>query len=119
TLLTRKVLFSGQYLFVNVDCPAGELRVAVLNAQGQPIDYLNAEDCKVIQVDETRYKVEWNTKKDLSSLAGTPVRFRFHLKRGKLYSFWVSPEENGASYGYLGAGGRESPERLDTQGDQS
>jgi len=40
-----------------------------------------------------------------SHLAGRPVRFRFHLTNGKLYSFWVSPNETGASQGYLAGGG--------------
>src|SRR5690606_20455601 len=30
-VLTKPVLFSGKYLFVNVDCPNGELRVEVLD----------------------------------------------------------------------------------------
>ena len=30
TLTTRPVSFSGKYLFVNVDCPSGELKVEVL-----------------------------------------------------------------------------------------
>ena len=49
--------------------------------------------------------MHWNGATDLSALAGEPVRFRFHLRRGSLYSFWVSPDESGASYGYVAAGG--------------
>ena len=41
-----------------------------------------------------------------TALAGTPVRFRFHLRAGSIYSFWVSPDQSGASYGYVAAGGR-------------
>ena len=41
----------------------------------------------------------------LAGLAGKPVRFRFHLEDGSLYSFWVSKDPDGASGGYLGAGG--------------
>jgi len=33
------------------------------------------------------------------------VRFRFHLTKGSLYSFWVTPDEKGSSGGYVGAGG--------------
>jgi hypothetical protein len=33
------------------------------------------------------------------------VKFRFHVAGGSLYAFWVTPDENGASYGYVGAGG--------------
>jgi hypothetical protein len=41
----------------------------------------------------------------LASLAGKPVRFRFHLTNGRLYAFWVSRDESGRSDGYLAAGG--------------
>jgi hypothetical protein len=43
--------------------------------------------------------------RDLSPLAGRPVRFRFSLQRGALYAFWVSPSASGASRGFVGAGG--------------
>jgi len=39
------------------------------------------------------------------SEAGRPVRFRFQLTNGSLYSFWISPNTSGASGGYIGAGG--------------
>ena len=42
---------------------------------------------------------------DLSALAGKPVRFRFFIHCGTLYSFWVSPSERGESHGYVAAGG--------------
>jgi hypothetical protein len=49
--------------------------------------------------------VNWQNSKDLSSLKGKTIRFRFYLKNGHLYSFWVSPDESGASQGYVAAGG--------------
>lgn len=105
TLLTRPVLFSGEHLFVNADCPEGELRVEVLDEDGKVLNQLTAEACEPVSTDATLYKVAWKSGAGLSGLAGKPVRFRFHLTNGKLYSFWVSPEESGASYGYVGAGG--------------
>ena len=33
------------------------------------------------------------------------VRFRFQLSRGSLYAFWVSGAADGASGGYVAAGG--------------
>jgi hypothetical protein len=32
------------------------------------------------------------------------VRFRFSMRAGQLYSFWVSADESGASGGYYAAG---------------
>ena len=42
---------------------------------------------------------------DLSALSGKPVRFRFRLTNGQLFAFWVTPDPNGASNGYVAAGG--------------
>ena len=41
----------------------------------------------------------------LGSFAGSPVRFRFRVKGGGLYSFWVSDAPSGRSHGYLAGGG--------------
>lgn len=104
-LTTRSVQFTGKHLFVNVDTPQGELRVEILDETGNPIAPYTLKACQPIAVDNTRVPVRWKDAKDLSSLAGKPVRFRFHLTNGKLYSFWVSPETTGVSRGYVAAGG--------------
>jgi hypothetical protein len=49
-------------------------------------------------------------------VANRAVRFRFHLKHGKLYAFWVSPDSSGASYGHVAAGGPGFTSTLDTVG---
>jgi len=105
TLTTRLVRFSGKHFFVNVDDPNGELRVEILDKAGEVMPRFSAEDCLVVSADKTLQPVRWKTVGDLSSLANRPVRFRFRLKKGKLYAFWVSPKLNGASQGYVAAGG--------------
>lgn len=104
TLTTRLLTFSGRYLFVNVDCPHGELRVEVLDEDGRGIVPFSAGNCEVISTDQTLKPVNWKGG-DLSTLAGKPVKFRFHLIRGSFYAFWVSPDESGVSRGYVAAGG--------------
>jgi hypothetical protein len=42
---------------------------------------------------------------ELSPISGKPARFRFHPKKGKLYSFWVTTDPKGASGGSVEAGG--------------
>src|SRR5699024_3540192 len=116
TLLTRPVVFAGKYLFVNVDCPEGELRVEVLDKHGRVLKPFTVKKCKPIHTNKTLCKVEWKSGRNLSSLAGKPVRFRFYLTNGKLYSFWVSTDKNGASHGYLGAGGPGFEGVVDNQG---
>jgi hypothetical protein len=44
------------------------------------------------------------------------VRFRFYLTEGDLYAFWVSPDESGASHGYVAAGGPGLTGPTDTVG---
>ena len=116
TLTTRPVTFKGKYLFVNVDCPGGELKVEVLDEGGKVIDPFTLENCEPVSRDTTLARVNWQEGKDLAELAGTPVRFRFHLTNGSLYAFWVSPDESGASHGYVGAGGPGFTGPTDTVG---
>jgi len=105
TLTTRPLRFNGKYLFVNVNNPHGELRAEVLDQTGKTIPGFSAEKCLPITANKTLQAIRWQGTEDLSSLARQPVRFRFHLKNGQLYAFWVSPENSGASRGYVAAGG--------------
>jgi hypothetical protein len=104
TLTTRPLTFSGKYLFVNADVGEGELRVEVLDQSGEAIKGFGRAACKPIRGDGTLLPAKWGGR-DLSKLAGRPVHFRFHLRGGSLYSFWVSPDQSGASHGYVAAGG--------------
>ncbi|MHC5139247.1 MAG: hypothetical protein ACYSOF_05085, partial [Planctomycetota bacterium] len=89
TLTTRPVQFTGKYLYVNVDCPVGDLKVEVLNTSDQVISPFTLASCDAISDDTTRKRVTWGANDDLSALAGTPVKFRFSLTDGSLFAFWV------------------------------
>ncbi|QEG37378.1 hypothetical protein [Bythopirellula goksoeyrii] len=115
TLTTRPVTFQGKHLFVNVDCPEGELKVEVLDENGKAIEPFSVKNCTAVTGDKTLVKVSWQNN-DLAALAGKPVRFRFHLTNGSLYAFWVSPDASGASHGYVGAGGPGFTGPTDTVG---
>lgn len=114
TLITRPVRFSGRYLFVNVEAPAGELRVAILDREGRTLTGFDEGACVPVRADSTRARVEWTGGRDLSTLAGRDVRVRFHLTNGRLYAFWISPSVNGASRGYVAAGGPAFSSNVDT-----
>ena len=118
TLTTRPVIFKGKHLFVNVDCPQGELKAEVLDKDGKPIKPFSLENCKPISCDKTLAAVTWK-EADLSTLSGKPVRVRFHVKNGSIYSFWVSPSKSGASNGYVAAGGPGFSGPTDTVGQSS
>lgn len=115
-LTTRPVTFRGKHLFVNLAAPQGELRVEMLNEQGRPIEPFTRDNCQPIRGDKTLLPVAWTGAADLSALAGKPVRFRFHVKNGTLYAFWVSPETSGASHGYVAGGGPGFTGPTDTVG---
>ena len=104
-LLTRPVTFKGKYLFVNTDCKAGELKVEITDMKNRVITPFTFGRCEVVSTDSTIQKISWRSVDDLSVLNGKSIRFRFHLKSGKLFSFWVSPDQSGASHGFVGAGG--------------
>ena len=107
TLMTRPVTFTGEYLFVKVE---------VLDADNKVIQGFSANDCKPLTVDSTIAQIRWKNKKDLSTLKSQSVRFKFYLTNGDLYSFWVSPDTEGASNGYNAAGGPGFSGGIDKEG---
>ncbi|MGA7303285.1 MAG: T9SS type A sorting domain-containing protein, partial [Rhodothermales bacterium] len=106
-LKTRPLQFDypDGYLFVNAETLDGRLRVEVLDESGRQVPGLDRYQCLPFQVDSTRFMVRWEDGESLAAVSGTPFSLRFILESGKLFSFWVSPTRDGASEGYLGAGG--------------
>ncbi len=117
TLTTRPVRFGGKRLFVNVDAPAGSLRVEVLDERGEVVAPFSKGACLPVRADRTLQEIRWEGVEDLDRVAGKAVRFRFHLTHGRLYSFWVSPDASGASHGYVAAGGPGLTGPTDTRGE--
>ncbi len=116
SITTRPVSFSGRRLFVNVDAPAGELLAELLDRDGKPIEPFTRANCEPVKGDSTLTEVKWTGAPDLAAVAGTAARLRFHLTSGKLYAFWVSADQHGASGGYLGGGGPGYTSQRDTVG---
>jgi len=115
TLTTRPVIFHGKYLFVNVNCPQGELKCEVLDEKDTLISPFSLDNCISISENKTLINLAWQHN-DLSGLAGRPVKFRFQLKNGSLFAFWVSSDKSGASNGFVGAGGPGFTGSQDTVG---
>jgi len=104
-ILTKPVVFSGKRLFVNAECRFGSVAAEIVGEDGKAIRGFTFEDCKAFaKADSTKTELKFKGG-DLSSLAGKPVRFRFRIHCGTLYSFWVSPSARGESRGYVAAGG--------------
>lgn len=115
-LTTVPVTFAGQYLFLNVNAAAGELRAEVLREDGRVWTPYSSANCVPLRRERNAVQLRWKGVDHLKGLSGKPVRFRFHLTRGQLYSFWVSPERSGASHGYVAAGGPGFTGATDTVG---
>ena len=113
TLTTRPLRFRGKHLFVNLAAHGGELRVEALDANGAVI----MSSAPLRNTDATLAKVQWTDAADLSKLSNAPLRFRFSLTSGALYAFWVTPDEDGASHGYVAGGGPGFTGQTDTTGD--
>ena len=116
TLTTRPLRFSGQHLFVNVDCPNGEFLAELLDAEGKVIKGFSKSDCVPVKTNKTLVAVTWKEAKSLPATKDAQLRFRFYLKNGKFYSFWVSKDQSGASQGYVAAGGPGYDTIQDTKG---
>ncbi len=104
-LLTRPVIFSGKYLFVNVDGLQGKLYVEVCREDGKALPGFTRSDCLPISTDSTKFPVKWKEGDSLESLSGKRVRFKFYLGNARLYAFWVSQNRQGTSSGATAAGG--------------
>ena len=115
-LTTRPVVFKGSHLFVNASAGTGRMVVEVLDADGKVLAPFTKENCNPVSVDKTLHPVTWKGNADLGKLAGKKVKFRFHLENGQLYSFWVSPDQSGASYGFVAGGGPGFTSNRDTVG---
>ena len=105
TLLTRKLTFEGQYLFVNADASEGQLLAEILDEYGNVLEGFSKYQCKPIQTNSTKIAIEWEKGKTLEKCSGTPVRIKFYLQNASLYSFWVSKYLTGESEGYTAGGG--------------
>lgn len=86
---TPPLKFSGQKLKLNVDTSAtGNVRVACLNAEGEPIPGFALNDADIIHTaNEINRTVAWKGKTDLTSLADRPIRLHFSLRSAHLYAF--------------------------------
>ncbi len=119
-VLTEPVLFSGSYLFANIDAPKGALYAEVLDMDGKVIEPFSFKNCIPATGDSTAARITWKgAPDDLARFANRPVRLRFKMDNGKFYSFWVSVSENGRSDGYVGGGGPGFYSNIDTVGNSN
>lgn len=86
SLTTRPLVLDGKRLYLNADATGGEIRVEMLDAGGEVLSGFALNRATPIGEDRVRHPVSWEGDPALPE--GT-VRLRFHLKRARLYAFWV------------------------------
>lgn len=85
-LLITKPLELANSLIVNAEV-RGDLRVEILDQQGRAIKGFSEADCDPIRTDSLRHVVSWNGKSNLSGLGNRPVKLKFTMRDGNLFSF--------------------------------
>jgi len=85
---TPPLTFTGRRLELNVEVRAGgNLRVGLLDAEGNPVRGRAVADCEPITGDHLRAAVRWNGETDVSARAGQPTRLRVEFRTASLYAF--------------------------------
>ena len=83
TIQTGPFKLPGTKLLVNVDAPKGELRVELLNGDGNVV-----AKSKPLTGDLLREPVKW-AKGDIAGLKDQTASLRFTLRNGQFYSYWL------------------------------
>lgn len=84
---THEFVPQGSQLRVNADVKKGSLVVEVLDADGEVIKGYDKESSAIQKQDSVRLPIQWKKAKALPD--GVPIRLRFHLENGDLFSYWV------------------------------
>jgi hypothetical protein len=93
-LETKPLRFADSKLKINADASRGELRVALLEADGQPIAGYTLEDCGALKADSTAWIANGGEKTAVPT--DRPVRVVIELKSTSLYSLasGITPPKN-------------------------
>lgn len=87
-IVTKAFTFRGKDLFVNfATSAAGSLKVEIQDEAGKAIPGFALEESREHIGNEIEKRTSWTGGSDVSSLEGRPVRLRFRLSDGDLYSF--------------------------------
>ena len=87
-MTTKPFIFEGGTLELNYSTSAaGEILIEILDKDGNKLPGYSMEECQPIIGNEISRTVYWNKSKDLSKLAGKPIRMRVYLKDADIFSF--------------------------------
>jgi hypothetical protein len=84
---TPVLTFAGSKLTLNfATTAAGSIHVEVLDPEGHAIPGFGLAECDDLFGDTLNRTVTWQNRRDMSALAGRPVRLHFTLREADLYS---------------------------------
>lgn len=81
---TKPLHLGASSLIVNANARGGELRVALLEADGRPIAGCSAEECEPLRADATRWIAQWHNGKNAP--IDRPVRIVIQMNNARLFS---------------------------------
>ncbi len=99
-LITRPMIPNGRFLRINA--AAETLRIEVLDRESRPVPGYSIVETVPFRGDSTSAQIRWKTRDTLPETS--PIRLRFTMENGDLYSFWFTDDPDGKSGGYLAAG---------------
>ncbi len=83
-IVTQPFKLSGKNLMINADARNGQVRVEVLNPQGEVVAI-----AKNVTEDSPRKQLQWK-QGDLGALKDQTVSLRFTLRNASLFSYWLT-----------------------------
>jgi hypothetical protein len=81
---TKPLRLGSSALLINANAEGGELRVALLEADGTAITGFALEECEPLRADATRWPVRWRSGEEPPT--GRPVRVVVAMKQAELFS---------------------------------
>lgn len=81
----------GGELIVNAGMTGGRLKVALLDAKGNPLPGFSEDDCEPVITDSLKHRIQWKGGNTVP--AEKTIALRFYLTNGNLYSFRIGKAE--------------------------
>lgn len=86
-MTTKPFTFTGSTLSLNFSTSAaGEIKVQILDTNGEPIKGFELENCTALIGNEIKRNVIWNNSSSLEQLEGKAIKLQFLMKDANLYS---------------------------------
>ena len=77
----------GNRLFVNSNVKEGNLLIEVLDSENRVLPGFSKKECDLLRGSSVKQMVKWGEKDEL--IQETPIKLRFYLENGDLYSYVI------------------------------